>query len=167
MDPRFSKYRRALVNLLLGFVGDHDQLLFARECLDICNILRQEHEGDVSDNIKHAETAARSLIQDLESTSSSGPAPEDGLSLVDPTTSLHSDPLFPPDSDGIKKSVWDAEVGDQVLLEDGEIGNVIASIEAEGNQYEEMVEPFSFEGMFRTSEHEPRVPETSAHKESE
>jgi hypothetical protein len=53
-------------------------------------------------------------------------------------------------------------VGDQVLLEDGEIGTVVASLESEKNQDEEMGKKFSFEGMFRTSQHESRATNTTS-----
>ncbi|EXJ75769.1 uncharacterized protein A1O5_00276 [Cladophialophora psammophila CBS 110553] len=58
----------ALVNLLLAFlVEKKEQFKFAEAWLDFIDIIRQDNEGDVSDDTKNTESLAQESVKKLKS----------------------------------------------------------------------------------------------------
>jgi hypothetical protein len=86
-----------MVNLLIAQLVPFDQLKYAEECLDLLDILQQDNNGEVSDNVKNVIAIAEELIEELEvKQQQTAAAPKAGEAVLDPSTSLLSDPPSSP-----------------------------------------------------------------------
>ncbi len=167
LEPQIGVYRRALVNLLIAKTlpayRDSETMMFADECLDLIDLIRQDNGGTLDDDVKNIQSLAEDYIEELKEIEAQerkereqAQTPTVGrVQGPDPGT-LTSEANAPPRSPERPKATNDVDDADhedkgKMIYVYRTTEDAIDGVVAERNNF------FSIEGMLRDSTYEPRV----------
>lgn len=159
LEPRIGVYRRAMVNLLIAQLLQFGQLKYAEECLDLLDIVRQDNNGEVSDNIKNVIAIAEGLIEEFEvKQQQTATTPKARAALPDPSAGLLSGPPSSPPVT-VQQGTANKAKGDKD-------GRIVYVYETDNNDKDDVVadrnNTVQIQGMLGDSRYKHRVKKASA-----